>query len=75
MRWLWLLYWDNIDVQLRDKLFSGKTLTLILVKEIVMYTGKSPLEAPLILRDIETIPYQYQIKSWENKVIYSRGDS
>ena len=30
----------------------------IFVKEIVLYTGKSPLEAPLILWDTETVPYQ-----------------
>ena len=28
------------------------------MKEIVLYTGKSPLEAPLILLDTETVPYQ-----------------
>ena len=33
-------------------------MIFILVKEIVLYTGNSPLEAPLILRDIETVPYQ-----------------
>ena len=27
-------------------------------EEIVLYTGKSPLEAPFILWDIETVPYQ-----------------
>ena len=30
----------------------------ILVKEIVLYTGNSPLEAPLIWWDTETVPYQ-----------------
>ena len=29
--------------------FSDKILIFILVKEIVLYTGKSPLEAPLSL--------------------------
>ena len=29
--------------------FYDKILIFILVKEIVLYTGKSPLEAPLIL--------------------------
>ena len=35
-----------------------KILIFILVKDIVLYTGKSPFEAPLILRDTETVPYQ-----------------
>ena len=35
-----------------------KILIFNLVKEIVLYTGKSPLEAPLILWDTETVPYQ-----------------
>ena len=29
--------------------YFDKILILILVKEIMLYTGKSPLEAPLIL--------------------------
>ena len=33
----------------RDKVFSDKILIFILAKEIVLYTGKSPLEAPLSL--------------------------
>ena len=33
-------------------------LIFILMNEIVLYTGNSPLEAPLILWDIETVPYQ-----------------
>ena len=33
----------------RDKVLSDKILIIILVKEIVLYTGKSPLETPLIL--------------------------
>ena len=33
----------------RDLVFSDKILIFILVKEIVLYTGKSPLEAPLSL--------------------------
>ena len=37
---------------------SDKILIFVLVKEIVLYTGKSPLETPLILRDTETVPYQ-----------------
>ena len=37
---------------------SEKILIFILVKEIVLYTGKSPLEAPLSLWDTETVPYQ-----------------
>ena len=28
------------------------------MKEIVLYTDKSPLEAPLSLWDTETVPYQ-----------------
>ena len=36
-------------------------LIFILVREIVLYTGKSPLEAPLILRYAETVPYQTSI--------------
>ena len=38
--------------------FSDEILIFILVKTIVFYTGKSPLEASLILLVIETIPYQ-----------------
>ena len=37
---------------------NDKILIYILVKEIVLYTGKPPLEAPLILCDTETVPYQ-----------------
>ena len=39
-------------------MLSYKILIFILVKEIVLYTSKSPLEAPLIVRDTETDPYQ-----------------
>ena len=46
-------------VPLRDYVFSYKILIFILVKEIVLYTGKSAFEAPLILRDTETVPYQF----------------
>ena len=45
-------------VPLRNKVFSDKILIFILVKEIVLYTGKSPFEAPLSLCDTETGPYQ-----------------
>ena len=38
--------------------YFDKILIFISVKEIVSYTGKSPLEAPLILLDTETVPYQ-----------------
>ena len=41
-----------------NRYFSDKILIFILVKEIVLYTGKSPLEAPLSLLDTETVPYQ-----------------
>ena len=44
-------------VPLRDYIFY-KILIFILVNEIVLYTGKSPLEAPLNLRDTETVPDQ-----------------
>ena len=37
---------------------SDKILIFILVKEIVLYTGKSPLKTPLRLWDTETVPYQ-----------------
>ena len=33
----------------RDLVFYDKILIFILVIEIVIYTGKSPLEAPIIL--------------------------
>ena len=36
-------------VPLRDKVFYDKILIFILVNEIVLYTGKSPLEAPIFL--------------------------
>ena len=39
-------------------LIFAPLLTFILVKEIVMYTGKSPLEILKILWDTETVPYQ-----------------
>ena len=32
--------------------------SFILVKEIVLYEGNSPLEAPLTLGDTKTVPYQ-----------------
>ena len=35
-----------------------KILIFILLKENMLYTGESPLEAPLILWDTETVPYQ-----------------
>ena len=35
-----------------------KKMIFILVKEIVLYTGNSPLEDPLNLWDIETVSYQ-----------------
>ena len=37
---------------------SDKILIYILVKENVLYTGKSPHEVPLIQRDTENAPYQ-----------------
>ena len=36
-------------VPLRDYVFSDNVLIFVLAKEIMLYTGKSPLEAPLIL--------------------------
>ena len=44
--------------QWRDLVFYDKILIFILVIEIVIYTGKSPLEAPIILWATETVPYQ-----------------
>ena len=32
-------------------------MIFILVKEIVLHTGKSPLDAPFIMWDTETLPY------------------
>ena len=58
MRWLWLPYRGNEVVSWRDYVIYDKILIFILVKEIVLYTGYSPLEAPLNLWDIETAPYQ-----------------
>ena len=40
------------------KVFSDKILIFIWVKETVLYTGKSPLVAPLIQWDTEAVPYQ-----------------
>ena len=37
-------------------------LIFILVKEIMLYTGKSPFEAPLILWDTETVPLMISIR-------------
>ena len=48
----------NKAVPWRVKALSDKTLIFILVKEIMLYTGKSPLEATLILWGTETAPYQ-----------------
>ena len=58
MRWLWLAYRGNKVAQWRDLVFYDKILIFILVIEIVIYTGKSPLEAPIILWATETVPYQ-----------------
>ena len=58
MRWLWLPYRGNKVAQWRDLVFYDKILIFILVIEIVIYTGKSPLEAPIILWATETVPYQ-----------------
>ena len=58
MKWLWLLYRGNKIVPWRDQVIYDKILIFILVKEIVLYTDKSPLEAPLILWEIETVPCQ-----------------
>ena len=52
----------NKVVPWRDSVIYDKILIIILVKEIVMYTGNSPLEAPLILCDIENVPYQLILK-------------
>ena len=55
------LLWGNYDfLAVANKViqFSNEILIFILVKEIVLYTGKSRLEAPLILWDSETVPYQ-----------------
>ena len=48
----------NKVVQWRDKVIYDKILIFVLVKEIVLYTGNSPLETPLILWDIGTVPYK-----------------
>ena len=58
MRWLWLPYWGNKVAPYRVKVFYDKILIFILVNEIVLHTGKSPLEPQLILWDTETVPYQ-----------------
>ena len=58
MRWLWLPYRGNKVAPWRDLVFYDKILIFILVIEIVIYTGKSPLEAPIILWPTETVPYQ-----------------
>ena len=58
MRWLWLPYRGNKVAPWRDLVFYDKILIFILVIEIVIYTGKSPLEAPIILWATETVPYQ-----------------
>ena len=39
-----------------DYIFSDKVLIFISVKEMVLYTGKSPHVAPLFFGDIETVP-------------------
>ena len=39
--------------------FIKKILIFILVKEIVLYTRNSQLEAPLVMWDIKTVPYQF----------------
>ena len=41
-----------------DYVFYDKILIFIWVNEIVLYAGKSPLEAPLILWDTETVLFQ-----------------
>ena len=40
------------------EVFADKILIFILVKETVLYTGKSPIESPLILWDTKTVSYQ-----------------
>ena len=40
------------------KVFFDKILIFISVKEIVLYTVKSPLQDPLIQWDTEGVPYQ-----------------
>ena len=51
IKWLWLTYRGNKVVPWKDWVFSDIILISIsiLVEEIVLYTGKSPLKAPLIL--------------------------
>ena len=48
-------------IPLRHYVFSDEIWIFILVKEFFLYTGKSSFEAPLILRDTETVPYQFII--------------
>ena len=57
-RWLWLPYRSYKVIPWRDYVIYYKMMIFILMKEIVLYTGNSPLEAPLNLWDIETAPYQ-----------------
>ena len=58
MRWSWHPYRGIEVVPWRDQVIYDKILIYILVKENVLYTGNSPLEAPLNLWAIEIASYQ-----------------